>query len=69
MKRNTYSREELEDTVKSYLEMRQKEINGESFIKKKYTKNLLKNSPDLKSLMNSKCKIFHMFFQLPVEIG
>lgn len=42
MKRNTYSREELEDTVKSYLEMRQKEINGESFIKKKYYQELAK---------------------------
>ena len=36
MKNNNYTKEELEETVKSYLEMRQKEIAGESFVKKKY---------------------------------
>ena len=42
MKQNTYSREELEETVKYYLEMRQKEINGETFIKKRYYERLAK---------------------------
>ena len=51
---------ELEDS-EIYLEMREK-INGESFIKKKYYQELAKNSPDLKSLMNSKCKHFICFF-------
>jgi len=40
MKQNKYGREELEETVKFYLEMRQKEIAGESFVKKKYYQHL-----------------------------
>ena len=62
MKQNKYGREELEETVKFYLEMRQKEIAGESFVKKNITNIFLQNSQDHGNLMKKKCKIFLMFF-------
>ena len=34
MEKQNWSREELEASVKSYLEMRQKDLNGENYIKK-----------------------------------
>lgn len=40
MKNKNWSREELEAAVISYIEMRQKSLDGESFIKKEYYKEL-----------------------------
>ena len=42
MKKQNWSREELEASVKSYLEMRQKDLNGENYIKKEYYQRLSK---------------------------
>ena len=42
MEKQNWSREELEASVKSYLEMRQKDLNGENYIKKEYYQRLSK---------------------------
>ena len=42
MKKQNWSRKELEASVKSYLEMRQKDLNGENYIKKEYYQRLSK---------------------------
>ena len=42
MKKQNWSREELEASVRSYLEMRQKDLNGENYIKKEYYQRLSK---------------------------
>ena len=62
MKQNKYGREELEETVKFYLEMRQKEIAGESFVKKNITNIFLQNSQDHGNLMKKNAKYFLCFF-------
>ena len=62
VKQNIYSREELEETVKSYLEMRQKEIAGESFVKKKYYQKLsAKFSRPERSFENKMQNISYVF--------
>jgi len=40
MKKQNWIREELEASVKSYLEMRQKDLDGENYIKKEYYQKL-----------------------------
>ena len=62
MKKQNWSREELEASVRSYLEMRQKELDGKKYKKKNITKDYLKNSQELKSLLNIGCRIFLMSF-------
>ena len=42
MEKQNWSREELEASVKSYLEMRQKDLNGENYIKKEHYQRLSK---------------------------
>ena len=40
MEKQNWIREELEASVRSYLEMRQKDLDGENYIKKEYYQRL-----------------------------